>query len=377
MTLFPLINQTENRRLLNNIIANGRIANTYLFYGPEGSGSEGFALEFAAMLNCTSKSERPCGICQSCKQMKTLEHPNLSLVFPIPGSNDSKSGDSPFKKFKEQEMEEIQQIIQNKSRNPYDKIMIKNALHIPINFIREIKRNIYLAPQSSGQKVVVIFDAHLLTEEAANAFLKIFEEPPDKSTFILSTAYPDQLLPTVQSRCQWLYFPPLPEKELQEFLLEKGYPSENIRLAVRLSGGNVTRLTQLIERDLQDIKELTLAIFLDIAVWKVSNLYNHIQKMVAINRQNPEKFAQLMQSLIFWIRDAELIRNGQPMDTIIHLDYADRLTNFVQKFPDFDAQNMKTSVENCIDFINRNVYINLALTEMFFKLKKQLNNPQK
>ncbi|HPB00750.1 MAG: DNA polymerase III subunit tau [Candidatus Marinimicrobia bacterium ADurb.Bin030] len=374
MTLFPLINQTENRNLLRNIVATGRVANTYLFYGPEGSGTEGFALEFAAMLNCSSKSERPCGICQSCKQMKTLEHPNLTLVFPIPGSPDSKPGDSPFKKFKEGEMDEIRQIIQNKSRNPYDKIIVKKALVIPINFIREIKRHIYLAPQNGGQKVVVIFDAHLMNDEAANAFLKILEEPPDNSTIILSTAYPDQLLPTVQSRCQWLYFPPLPEAELKEFLIKKGYPLENIRLAIRLSGGNVSQLTQLIEHDLSDIKELTLAIFLDIAAWKVSNLYNHIQKMTTIYRQDPEKFAQLMQSLIFWIRDAELIRQGQPIDDIIHLDYAERLTNFVKKFPDFDAQNMKVSVENCVDFINKNVYINLALIEMFFKLKKQLNN---
>ncbi len=213
-----------------------------------------------------------------------------------------------------------------------------------------------------------------MNDEAANAFLKILEEPPDNSTIILSTAYPDQLLPTVQSRCQWLYFPPLPEAELKEFLIKKGYPLENIRLAIRLSGGNVSQLTQLIEHDLSDIKELTLAIFLDIAAWKVSNLYNHIQKMTTIYRQDPEKFAQLMQSLIFWIRDAELIRQGQPIDDIIHLDYAERLTNFVKNIPDFDAQNMKASVENCIDFINKNVYINLALIEMFFKLKKQLNN---
>jgi hypothetical protein len=96
--------------------------------------------------------------------------------------------------------------------------------------------------------------------------------------------------------------------------------------------------------------------------------------MATIYRQDPEKFAQLMQSLIFWIRDAELIRQGQPIDDIIHLDYAERLTNFVKNIPDFDAQNMKASVENCIDFINKNVYINLALIEMFFKLKKQLNN---
>jgi len=376
MSLFPLINQAENRRLLNNVIKNKRIANAYLFYGPEGSGSEGFALEFAAMLNCSGKNEKPCGVCQACRQMKSLEHPNIELVFPIP-SKDTDSDESPFKQFKEDEMEEIRQIIQNKSRNPYDKINVRKALHIPINFIREIKRNIYLASQAEGQKVVIVFDAHLMTEPAANAFLKILEEPPAKSTFILSTSNPASLLLTIQSRCQWLYFPPLPEEDLKNYLTEKGYPPENIRLAVRLSGGNVNRLVQLMEHDLQTIKDLTLAIFTDIALWKISNIYDHIQKLAAIYREDPETFLQLIQSLLFWIRDAEMIRNNQPIDEIIHLDYFERLNNFVRNYPAFDAQNMKVSVENCIDFISRNVYINLALTELFFKLKDQLNTSVK
>lgn len=377
MSLYPLLNQTENRRLLGNVISNSRVAHAYLFYGPEGSGSEGFALEFAAMLNCLSKTEQPCGICQACHQMKTLEHPNLTLVFPVPAPKDSDSDDSPFKQFKEAEMEEIRQTIQNKSRNPYDKITVKKGLHIPISFIREVKRNIYLASASTGYKVVVIFDAHLMTEQAANSFLKILEEPPAHSTFILSTSYPDNLLGTIQSRCQMLYFPPIPEDELQNYLTEKGYPAENIRLAVRLSGGNVTRLIQLIEHDLQTVKEMTLAIFTDIARWKVPKVYEHIREMVSLYREDPENFLQLMQSLIFWIRDAELIRKGQPIEEIIHLDYIERLSGFVDKFPDFEAQNMKASVENCVDFINRNVYISLALTEMLFKLKDQLTNHKK
>jgi DNA polymerase-3 subunit delta' len=374
MSLFPLINQAENRRLLLNVLRNNRVAHAYLFYGPEGSGAEGFALEFAAMLNCFAQDAKPCGACQACRQMKTLEHPNLELVFPIPAPKESDSEESPFKQFKEDEMEEIRQMIQNKSRNPYDKINVKKGLHIPINFIREIKRKIYLSAQDSGQKVTVVFDAHLMTEQAANAFLKILEEPPANSTFILTTSNPSALLSTIQSRCQWLYFPPLPEEDLKMYLTDKGYPAENIRLAVRLSCGNVTRLIHLIEHDLQPIKEMTLAIFTDIARWKISSVYEHIQNMASINREDSELFRQLIQSLLFWIRDAELIRNGRPTDEIIHLDYAERLTNFVRNFPDFDAQNMKISVEKCIDFINRNVYINLALIEMFFNLKNQLNS---
>jgi len=373
MSLFQLVNQNQNRQRLEQIAQSKRIANAYLFHGAEGHGTEGFALEFAAMLNCLGSADAiPCGECASCRKLKNLEHSNLSLVFPIPIKEDTESDDPPFEKFKEEDMEEIQQAIRFKASHPYGKIVITKGLHIPINFIREIKRKIYLTALEPGYKVVVIFDAHLLTEPAANAFLKILEEPPSQSTFILTTSVPDLLLPTIHSRCQALHFPPVPETELLSYLTTFDYPSEDIKLAVRMAGGNVARLMNLLEGNLKIIKKKTLTIYEQIALWKPASVRKITEDLAAQYRDEPDQFRQILESMLFFARDVELLRNGADPRHLIHTDLFERLQKFANKYTACDTEKIKSSVENCIGFLNRNVYINLAITEMLFQIKASI-----
>ncbi|MCK4689210.1 MAG: hypothetical protein KAT41_02820 [Candidatus Marinimicrobia bacterium] len=373
MSLFPLINQDFNRKLLLNTLENDRVANAYLFYGPEGGGHEGFALEFTAMLNCTSNNERPCGKCPSCRKMKTLEHANLQLIFPMPIKKDTSSDNQPFKSLSQSEIAEIQNIIKKKSENPYEKISIPNAKHISINFIREIKRTIYLTSPEKGWKVVIVFDAHLMTEQASNAFLKILEEPPPKSVFILTSSNPSNLIPTIQSRCQPIYFPPLSLSSLESVLSSKEIPESSRRLIISLSSGDLNQAIDLSETDLTKLKESTLEILRSIAVWNIEKIYKLIETLSILYKQEPENFTQLMLSLSFWFRDAAASKIGCPDTELIHSDLKTEISKFVKAFPDFNGFKMNTSVENCIDFIKRNVYINLALLNMFFKIRDAIN----
>ena len=377
MTLFPLINQKKNLDFLFNVIKNKRIGNAYLFYGPEGSGSEGFALEFAAMLNCHSEARTPCGSCSSCKKMRCLEHSNLEMVYPIPIRKDQGSDSDPFKKFSNAEIEEIQEIIQKKAQNPYLKIAVPKAKHIPINFIREIKRKTYLRSQESGWKVIVIFDAHLLTEPAANAFLKILEEPPEKSTFILSTSNINAILPTIVSRCQPLFFPALSPNHLRDYLLNKNVPENHINLIIRLSAGDVNQALNLVDTDIETFESMTLDIMRAVAVWNVKNIYDYVESLSAIYREDSTQFIQILLSVSFWFRDAILLKSQTDPEELVHSNLQDEIGKFVNAFPDFDPHFALSSVENCIDFINRNVYINVALLNMFFNLFQSLNSRKK
>ena len=109
--------------------------------------------------------------------------------------------------------------IKRKSENPFHKIRVPNANRILIQSIRALRRKLYLKTQSSGRKVVLVFDAHLLNSglgEAANAFLKILEEPPLNTTIILVTDYMELLLPTILSRCQKIAFPRLNNEYLKD-----------------------------------------------------------------------------------------------------------------------------------------------------------------
>lgn len=373
MTLFPLINQKTNLDFLTNAIKHQRISNAYLFYGPEGSGSEGFALEFAAMLNCQSGTPTPCGTCNACKKIRRLEYSNLELVYPIPIRKDTIANDEPFKKFSLAEIEEIQDIIRNKAQNPYLKIKVPKAQHIPINFIREIKRRTYLRSQESGWKVVVIFDAHLLTEPAANAFLKILEEPPENSTFILSSSNINAILPTIVSRCQALYFPALSPDQLRDYLIQHNAPENYVNLIIRLSAGDVSQALSLIDTEIDQFVSLTLDILRSVAVWNIKSIYNFIESLAAIQREDTIRFKQILLSIAFWFRDAVILKNGSQSGELVHSALQEEISNFVRAFPDFDPFFALASVENCIDFINRNVYINLALLNLFFNLKQALH----
>lgn len=373
MTLFPLINQKTNLDFLTNAIKHQRVSNAYLFYGPEGSGSEGFALEFAAMLNCQSGTPTPCGTCNACKKIRRLEYSNLELVYPIPIRKDTIANDEPFKKFSLAEIEEIQAIIRNKAQNPYLKIKVPKAQHIPINFIREIKRRTYLRSQESGWKVVVIFDVHLLTEPAANAFLKILEEPPENSTFILSSSNINAILPTIVSRCQALYFPTLSPDHLRDYLIQHNAPENYVNLIIRLSAGDVSQALSLIDTEIDQFVSLTLDILRSVAVWNIKSIYNFIESLAAIQREDTIRFKQILLSIAFWFRDAVILKNGSQSGELVHSALQEEISNFVRAFPDFDPFYALASVENCIDFINRNVYINLALLNLFFNLKQALH----
>ena len=374
MNLFPIVGQDFNNSLLQRVIEHDRISHAYLFYGPEGSGHEGFALEFAAMLNCYSTSERPCGECPSCNKMKTLEHANLQLLFPIPLKSDQTPKSSPFKSFSQNEMEEIQNMIREKAKNPYLKISLTNAHNIPINFVREVKRKVYLKSQEKGWKVIVIFDAHLMTEQASNAFLKILEEPPPYTTFILTTSKLNKLMPTTISRCQPIYFPYLPQELLESVLSSKGIPDDHRNLIVRLSSGDLNQAISISELGLRELKETMLEIMRAVAVWNVEKIYDIVGLLSSLYKQNREKFFLLISCISFWFHDATVLKNGSPDAELIHSDLRTELSNFIQNFPDFDGFLLSSLVDNCIDFIQRNVYIYLALTDMLFGMHKAMKS---
>ena len=373
MKLFKLINQEKNLEFLQQAISNEKIANGYLFYGPEGCGNEGFAMEFAAMLNCQSKGEKPCGECNSCQKMKKLEHGNVTLVYPIPSVGKVQS-ENPVTRLTREEIENLQQQIHEKAKNPYKKIKLQRGKNIPIALVRYLKRNIYLSAPEKGWKVIIVFDADMMNIESANAFLKILEEPPYKTTIIMTTSRIGKILPTIKSRCKPLFFNKLNNKDIKKYLLESDFTDDEIQLMVNLADGNMTSLLKLMNQDVKFIKDMTLDIIRTIAGWNRKRIYDIIPKLSKIQKSDSELFIQIMASINFWFRDAEILKHGLEDKELIHFDQEQTLRNFVNGYSNFDSYGINQVIDNCIDFINRNVYINLSLMDMFFKIKKLIGN---
>jgi len=187
MTFIKLNVQQSIWSKLSQLKSNHRIANAYLFSGSRGSGKEAIALKFATYVNCTAV-DGPCGECASCRRFRFLQHEHLKLIVPMPREVKS-SGNA--------DVAALLDAIKIKAKNPFYKITLPKANTIPISHIRKLQRDLYLKSIQTGRKIVLIYDAHMLCTgdaSSANAILKILEEPPNNTTFILVTDYKADLI---------------------------------------------------------------------------------------------------------------------------------------------------------------------------------------
>ena len=234
---------------LSQLKSNHRIANAYLFSGCRGSGKEAIALKFAAYVNCDVIAG-PCGECTSCRRFRSLQHEHLKLIVPMPREVKS-SGNV--------DVAALLDAIKIKAKNPFYKITLPKANTIPISHIKKLQRDLYLKSIEAGRKIVLIYDAHMLCTgdaSSANAILKILEEPPNNTTFILVTDHKADLLPTILSRCQCLDFPTLKRNDVVAYLLSSGIEDYLAQFAANIAEGDMRRALALTDFGKNDILEL-------------------------------------------------------------------------------------------------------------------------
>jgi DNA polymerase-3 subunit gamma/tau len=203
-TFSEVIGQEHVTEPLSNALESGKIHHAYLFSGPRGCGKTSSARIMARSLNCEKgPTPNPCGQCQSCKD----------LVANGPGS--------------------------------IDVIELDAATHGLVDDARDLRDKAFFAPVSSRYKIYIIDEAHQLGPGAANALLKVVEEPPPHVLFIFATTEPEKLISTIRSRTHHYPFRLVPPGILAEHL-EKVCDSEGIKVAkgviplvVRASGGSV------------------------------------------------------------------------------------------------------------------------------------------
>ena len=203
-TFSEVIGQEQVTEPLMNALSNDRIHHAYLFSGPRGCGKTSSARIMARSLNCEKgPTPNPCGECQSCKD----------LVANGPGS--------------------------------LDVIELDAATHGLVDDARDLRDKAFFAPVNSKYKIYIIDEAHQLGPGAANALLKVVEEPPPHVIFIFATTEPDKLIATIRSRTHHYPFRLVPPGVLGEHL-EKVCKSEGVKVAkgviplvVRASGGSV------------------------------------------------------------------------------------------------------------------------------------------
>jgi len=200
MAWTEILGQPLAVRVLQMHLVQDRIAPAYLFAGPDGVGKRLAARTFATALNCERYPDSPCEVCDQCRRIQRGVHPDLHLLAP------------------------------------------KGAADLlRIDDVRAVVGRVVLRPFMGRFQAVILEDADRLTEEAANSLLKILEEPPRQTRFILLTAQPAACLPTIVSRCQVIRFQRLAASLIQRLLEREGHPAEIARPASLLAGGSLAK----------------------------------------------------------------------------------------------------------------------------------------
>ena len=233
--------------------ANGRLAHAYLFYGPEGTGKEAFALEIAKALNCQNESTKPCNQCPSCTKINQLKHPDVKLIIP-----EAKSWSA----------QDLQKKYQLKSENPYSRIEYTGTTSISIEKIRDLKNEAKYTPYEGQKKVYIITESEKMTRESANSFLKLLEEPPDNLIIILINKSLSTMLDTIKSRCQIVYFPPLSFEEAISVVSQYRELSEDDQKLVRISQGNLKNIFEVLDQDVDEKTDYRLRFSKGCSEWK-------------------------------------------------------------------------------------------------------------
>ena len=224
MLFRDIIGQERTKQQLRKAVQEGLIPHAQLFVGPEGVGKLQLAIAYAQYLACPNRTaEDACGTCPTCLQYAKLQHPDLHFVFPIVKTDAGDVCDDFIDTFRE--------IILTKSYFDLDDWYTALGVETKQGLIyekesSEILRKLSLKSFGDGYKVMIIWQPQKMNATCANKLLKILEEPPQKTIFLLVTEQPDQLLTTILSRVQQIRVPRLSEDEIQTGLMAKGYDEQ-------------------------------------------------------------------------------------------------------------------------------------------------------
>jgi DNA polymerase-3 subunit delta' len=215
--LLPLYGHDALRRRLRETVARGTLPASLLLHGPRGTGKQRLALWLGQLLLCDGSGEHPCGTCTQCKYVLQLVHPDLRWFFPrlkADGSDDP----SP-----QEVLDEYAEAAAERAANGGLYPPPSGLEAIFVASVRGLVQHAAYTPTVAQRKVIIVGDAERMVaqagaEAAANAFLKLLEEPPADTTVIITTSEPGALLPTIRSRVVAMRVPPLPERDVRAWL---------------------------------------------------------------------------------------------------------------------------------------------------------------
>jgi DNA polymerase-3 subunit delta' len=299
--------------LLSSAIERGAVPQSLLFSGPEGVGKRLVALELAKAVNCPERI-RPCGTCNSCRKIARGVHPDIVLVEP---------GDTGSIK-----VEEIRDAIGRSAYRPFE----------------------------GQRRVTIVDDADALVPNAQDALLKTLEEPPSGSIFVLVTARPDALLPTIASRCYRLRFARLAEGDVAAILREQHGWSETEALAVApLADGSVGAALDVRTEEAADARESAVELLRGVASAKARAGDRLDQAKALAGGAERDELARRLRAVASMLRDIRVLAAGASPRFLANTDLQDELARLAGSYNAERGLEAFSAVDAALEALGRNV----------------------
>ena len=376
MSWDAVIGQKRVKDVLQTSLAKDRIPHAYLFYGPYGVGKRAMALELAKALQCETGGVDPCDACANCSRIDRMIHPDVRFFLPITSSTTEADVTARLAELAENPYATVDFVRRPKATGT------KQVLY-PVSFIRDtggpnrfifkgdVKRIIDYKSFEGRYKVIVILGAESLQTAASNAFLKMLEEPSERTVFMLLTERPDQLLPTILSRCQPVRFDPLSADDIAaELLSREGLESVRADTLSRLADGSYSSALDLIHDEESGSFRGDLVPFMR-SVY-ANNTLQVLRQIDDISAESMEHVKLFLSLLAGWIRDLILIREIGEDAPIVNVDLRGPLLDFCANLEDARLAQMVDLIEEAVTLISRNVRAQLVLTALAAGLRRSM-----
>tara|TARA_B100001250_G_C19730682_1_gene758326 strand:- start:67 stop:1206 length:1140 start_codon:yes stop_codon:yes gene_type:complete len=371
-------NEEVKNQLISTVKKN-RIAHAQIFTGNKGCAKLALAIAYATYINCENKTnEDSCGKCMSCLKYATLSHPDLHLVFPIIKS----------KKFKNSVSDNF--VVSWRKfilKNPYQSL---NSWINDINleskkgeegFIYKdeallINQKLTLKKFEAKYRVFIFWMPEKMNREASNKLLKIFEEPPGGTIFVLISENPNALLQTIKSRLQQINIKNFTHKDAVLFFKKENLSIEKIIELSKNTNSDFGKITALLEEeDVDFFKSFSLWMRL---VYKtdIIKISSWVDTISVIGRKNQKLFLSysikmIRECLIFNFAEKSLLQTNK-----IEQDFVSKFAPFIHESNTIIIVEV---LENAIKAINRNANAKIVLFDLslqlikFLKIKKSNN----
>jgi DNA polymerase-3 subunit delta' len=294
---------------------------------------------------------------------------------PYPRGKIRNSEDPSIRGLTEKNVTNLRFMMKEKGKDPYALIEIDKARTILINSIREIKRDIYMSTVDKGYTVVLIFNAEKLCipqPTSANALLKVLEEPPERTVFILVTSEVATLIDTIKSRCRQVFFPPIPWEKIQQHLKGSAVPEDRARIIANIANGDMRlarKLVDDIDDLLFDLKQLIRACYSSSpGAWE-----KVMDRISSLKRKGITDLSYFFRTGILYFRDLLVMSQSGQSEELVFEILAEHMKKMDTEHPNANWHACIDILEDTYENIQRNGFVTLMASTMLIDLHKQIN----